>query len=89
MSVGLSKPHLPFVAPKKYWDMYPSSTIKITDIREHPENGYDKAIRTGGELKKYYGMPELFNEIDDNLALTLRRAYYACISYADAQVGNS
>ena len=87
LSVGLSKPHLPFVAPKKYWDMYPSSTIKITDIRERPENGYNKAIRTGGELKNYYGMPELFNEIDDNLALTLRRAYYACISYADAQVG--
>ena len=87
LSVGLSKPHLPFVAPKKYWDMYPSSTIKITDIRERPKNGYNKAIRTGGELKNYYGMPELFNEIDDNLALTLRRAYYACISYADAQVG--
>jgi iduronate 2-sulfatase len=87
LSVGLSKPHLPFVAPKKYWDMYPSSTIKITEIRKRPKNGYDKAIRTGGELKNYYGMPELFNEIDDNLALTLRRAYYACISYADAQVG--
>ena len=87
LSVGLSKPHLPFTAPKKYWDMYPSSTIKITEIRKRPKNGYDKAIRTGGELKNYYGMPELFNEIDDNLALTLRRAYYACISYADAQVG--
>ena len=87
LSVGLSKPHLPFVAPKKYWDMYPSSTIKITDIKKRPKNGYNKAIRTGGELKNYYGMPEMFNEIDDNLALTLRRAYYACISYADAQVG--
>mgnify|MGYP001174750728 FL=1 len=87
LSVGLSKPHLPFVAPKKYWDMYPASSIKLTEIKERPKNGYNKAIRTGGELKNYYGMPELFNEIDDNLALTLRRAYYSCISYADAQVG--
>ncbi len=87
LSVGLSKPHLPFVAPKKYWDMYPASSIKLTEIKERPKNGYNKAIRTGGELKNYYGMPELFNEIDDNLASTLRRAYYSCISYADAQVG--
>ncbi len=87
LSVGLSKPHLPFTAPKKYWDMYPASTIKLTDIKERPRNGYNKAIRTGGELKNYYGMPELYDEIDDNMALKLRRAYYACISYADAQVG--
>jgi len=87
LSVGLSKPHLPFVAPKKYWDMYPSSTIKITDVKKRPLNGYNKAIRTGGELKNYYGMPELYHEIDDTMALKLRRAYYACISYADAQVG--
>ena len=87
LSVGLSKPHLPFTAPKKYWDMYPASTIKLTDIKERPRNGYNKAIRTGGELKNYYGVPELYNEIDDNMALKLRRAYYACVSYADAQVG--
>lgn len=87
LSVGLSKPHLPFTAPKKYWDMYPASTIKLTDIKERPRNGYNKAIRTGGELKNYYGMPELYDEIDDNMALKLRRAYYACVSYADAQVG--
>lgn len=87
LSVGLSKPHLPFTAPKKYWDMYPASTIKLTDIKERPRNGYNKAIRTGGELKNYYRMPELYDEIDDNMALKLRRAYYACVSYADAQVG--
>ena len=61
LSVGLSKPHLPFTAPKKYWDMYPASTIKLTDIKERPRNGYNKAIRTGGELKNYYGMPELYD----------------------------
>lgn len=87
LSVGLSKPHLPFIAPKKYLDMYPISDIKLTEIKTPPLNGYNKAIRTGGELKNYYGMPEFYDEIDDSLAVTLRRAYYACISYADAQVG--
>ena len=87
LSVGLSKPHLPFIAPKKYLDMYPISDIKLTEIKTPPLNGYNKAIRPGGVLKSYYGMPELYDEIDDSLAVTLRRAYYACISYADAQVG--
>jgi iduronate 2-sulfatase len=88
LAVGLSKPHLPFVAPKKYWDMYPASSIELTDLRERPENSYEQAIRTRGELNSYYGMPQQYDEIDDATALNLRRAYYACVSYADAQVGN-
>jgi iduronate 2-sulfatase len=88
LAVGLSKPHLPFVAPKKYWDMYPASSIELTDLRERPENSYEQAIRTRGELNSYYNMPQQYDEIDDATALNLRRAYYACVSYADAQVGN-
>jgi iduronate 2-sulfatase len=88
LAVGLSKPHLPFTAPKKYWDMYPASTIELTDLKKRPENSYEKAIRTRGELNSYYNMPQQYDEIDDATALNLRRAYYACVSYADAQVGN-
>ncbi|HKJ77981.1 MAG TPA: sulfatase/phosphatase domain-containing protein, partial [Prolixibacteraceae bacterium] len=40
-----------------------------------------------GELNSYFGMPQLYKEIDDSTTLILRRAYYACVSYADAQVG--
>lgn len=87
LSVGLSKPHLPFTAPKKYWDMYPASSITLTDLKERPKNSYKDAIRTRGELNSYYGMPQQYEEIDDETALNLRRAYYACVSYADAQVG--
>jgi iduronate 2-sulfatase len=88
LAVGLSKPHLPFTAPKKYWDMYPASTIELTDLNKRPENSYEKAIRTRGELNSYYNMPQQYSEIDDATALNLRRAYYACVSYADAQVRN-
>ena len=88
LAVGLSKPHLPFVAPKKYWDMYPASSIELTDLTERPENSYEQAIQTTGELNTYYGMPRKYEKIDDATALNLRRAYYACVSYADAQVGN-
>ena len=44
-------------------------------------------MRTGGELTNYYGMPARYNGIDDENTITLRHAYFACVSFADAQVG--
>ena len=44
-------------------------------------------MRTAGELGNYYGMPHAYKDIKDSTALILRRAYFACVSYADAQVG--
>jgi iduronate 2-sulfatase len=87
LAVGLTKPHLPFCAPKKYWDMYPEESIELAELRERPENSSKHTIRPGGELGSYVGMPQNFSEIDNDTELVLRRAYYACVSYADAQVG--
>lgn len=87
MAVGFSKPHLPFVAPKKYWDLYPADSIKLSDLPNRPENSSKYTVRTGGELSNYAGMPKKFIELDDETARTLRRAYYACVSYTDAQIG--
>ena len=88
LAVGLSKPHLPFVAPKKYWDMYPEASITLPEVRKRPEHSSKHTMRIRGELNSYYGMPHLYEEIEDSAALVLRRAYYACVSYADAQVGH-
>ncbi|PWG06654.1 iduronate sulfatase [Polaribacter aquimarinus] len=87
MAVGLTKPHLPFNAPQKYWDMYPEASISLTELKERPKNTSKHTLRTGGELGNYYGMPKLYEDIQDSTAITLRRGYYACVSYADAQVG--
>lgn len=87
LAVGLLKPHLPFVAPENYWDMYPEASIAMPEIREMPENSSKHTMRLGGELGNYYGMPSRYEDIDDHTTLILRRAYYACVSYADAQVG--
>ncbi len=87
LAVGLKKPHLPFVAPKKYWDMYPASSIEMPGVREMPKNSNEYTMSPKGELTSYYGMPETFEEIDDSTTLTLRRAYFACVSYIDAQIG--
>lgn len=87
LAVGFTKPHLPFVAPKKYWDLYPPSSIEMPEVREMPENSNEYTMRSKGELTSYYGIPRTFEAIDDSTTLTLRRAYYACVSYVDAQIG--
>jgi iduronate 2-sulfatase len=85
--VGLVKPHLPFNAPQKYWDMYPEDSIELSELTERPENTSKYTVRPGGELSNYYRMPKLFEDVQDSTALKLRRGYYACVSYIDAQVG--
>lgn len=87
MAVGLLKPHLPFAAPQKYWDMYPEGSVELPEIRQHPLNSGKNTLRTRGELTNYSDMPDTFAEVPDSTTINLRRAYYACVSYADAQVG--
>jgi iduronate 2-sulfatase len=85
MFVGLSKPHLPFNAPKKYWDLYDKSKFKIPS-REKPEGIYRLSLTKWGELKGYHGIPKE-GDLDDNLTRDLIHGYHASISYIDAQIG--
>lgn len=87
MAVGLTKPHLPFVAPQKYWDLYPEASISPAKLREKPENSSKYTMRVAGELGNYAGMPQEYSDVDETTELILRRGYYAAVSYADAQVG--
>lgn len=87
MAVGLTKPHLPFVAPQKYWDMYPIDSISLSELKERPKNTSKYTMRSSGELGNYYGMPKFYKDVADSTAIELRRGYYACVTYADAQVG--
>ncbi|MEI8021853.1 MAG: sulfatase, partial [Schlesneria sp.] len=86
LAVGFLKPHLPFVAPKKYWDLYDPSTIPTPVIDHLPEGSPAYAGHANGELHGYVGVPEA-DPIPADFARTLRHGYYACISYTDAQVG--
>ena len=86
LAVGFMKPHLPFNAPKKYWDLYPKETIDLPDNYFIPENSPESAIHNFGELRNYFGVPKL-GPISDDMAKTLIRGYYACVSYTDAQIG--
>ena len=87
MALGFHKPHLPWCAPKKYWDLYPPEDIELSAAPEFPSNLTPYSLTNWGELRGYFGIPQGKDEISPELALHLRRAYYASISYADAQLG--
>jgi len=85
LAVGFIKPHLPFVSPKKYWDLYDPAKIALAPNKFRPEGTPDYAILPGGELRNYHGIPQ--GSIPDDLARQLKHGYYAAVSYTDAQVG--
>lgn len=86
MVVGLSKPHLPFNAPKKYWDLYDRDNIELPQKREEPKNMYPGALTNWGELRVYANIPKK-GALSDDLTKDLKHGYYASVSYIDAQVG--
>jgi iduronate 2-sulfatase len=85
LAVGFIKPHLPFVSPKKYWDLYDPAKIQLAPNKFRPKDAPDYAILPGGELRNYHGIPQ--GSIPDELAHQLKHGYYAAVSYMDAQVG--
>ena len=95
MAVGLHKPHLPFVAPKKYWDLYNRADMPLAEFQEHSKNGPEIAYHRSGELRNYTDIPEFatFNEPGNYVRLKkekqqeLIQGYYASVSYTDANVG--
>jgi hypothetical protein len=95
-AVGIAKPHLPFVAPKKYWDLYKREDIVLEPFQEINKNPIDVAYHNAGELRAYTDIPEVIASTPQKeLGLTLStekqkellHGYYAAVSYTDAQVG--
>ncbi|MEJ8844079.1 sulfatase [Lacibacter sp. H375] len=96
LAVGFSKPHLPFVAPKKYWDMYNRDQLPLAPHQEKPLNAVDIAFHDAGEIRAYTDIPQIIETTKQkNFGLTLPvdkqreliHGYYAAVSYMDAQVG--
>lgn len=85
LAVGFIKPHLPFVSPKKYWDLYPPVSIIIPE-RKTPSGMPEVALHQFGELRKYHGIPAS-GPLDDETSRNLIRGYYAAVSMIDAQIG--
>jgi iduronate 2-sulfatase len=95
-AVGFSKPHLPFVSPKKYWDLYKREDMPVAPFQEKSKNSVDVAYHNAGEIRAYTDIPPLLSFTDQkDFGLTLPidkqkeliHGYYAAVSYTDAQVG--
>lgn len=90
LAVGFFKPHLPMTAPKRYWDLYDSAKLEISPNPELPEGLNEQSIQQSGEMPNNYDHPEEFipgKPLSTAYAKQLRHAYFACVSYVDAQVG--
>ncbi len=85
LAIGFGKPHLPFVAPKKYWDMIDAEQIAVAPFQEHALGSPSYAWDHWPELRAYSSIPS-----EGPLPLELQRklihGYYACVAYIDAQI---
>jgi arylsulfatase A-like enzyme len=88
LAVGFVKPHLPFIAPKKYWDLYDRSTLPLAALQTLPAaSKHDLAFYSNsGELRDYADVPKT-GPIPEPQQRELIHGYAACVSYIDAQVG--
>ncbi len=86
LAVGFVKPHLPFCAPKRYWDLYDRSSFKPAPRQTPPDGAPSYAPQFGGELRQYAAIPES-GPLKPELQRTLIHGYHAAVSYMDAQIG--
>jgi len=91
LSIGYYRPHLPFNAPKKYWDIYNREEIPLAENQFPPAGSPEYAIHGDAELRSYddcRDLPWPFEEPwDETRQRELKHGYYASVSYVDAQVG--
>ncbi len=93
LAVGFKRPHLPFNAPTKYWDMYDESKVPLAAFQQKVKGGYEKAYHASPELGSYmipgytYEKINGVVEIPEKQQRTLIHGYYAATTYVDAQVG--
>ena len=86
LAVGYLKPHLPFVAPKKYYDLYRKDEIPLAPNPFPPEDCPPIALTNWGELRAYQGIPPT-GPLPESMARDLVHGYFAATSYVDAQIG--
>jgi len=93
MGLGYFRPHLPFTAPKKYWDLYDREKIPLSENPERPLNSPVYSMNSMYELRHYDGFnhighPTSSYRMSEDTVRLLRHGYYASVSYIDALLGD-
>ena len=80
LGVGFFRPHTPFVAPKKYFDLYPLDSLRLPPAPADDREDIPVAAFAHNNPVPHYGL-------SGPVLLGAMQAYYACVSFVDAQVG--
>lgn len=86
LACGFFRPHLPFVAPEKYWAKYPKSDVRLPDNMFFPKDLPEAFAYNWGELRNYRDIPRR-GPVSEETARNLIHGYHACVSFIDAQLG--
>ena len=84
--VGYHKPHTPFNAPKKYWDLYDPETLPLASNPYPPRGAPEFAVSPWNYVRSFGGMPAE-GPLSEALARQTLQAYFACVSYIDSLIG--
>ena len=88
IAAGFVRPHLPFCAPNKYWDLHDPAKLPMPNSSEHPTGSPKVAHKRAGEIVAYKPVPEGEDAVfSPELQRQLIHGYYASTSYMDAQIG--
>ena len=87
MAIGFKKPHEPFIAPKKYWDLYNNTNFKVAANQNAPIGREDLKtyVPNGKDVKQ--NIDPKTGRLNEAFQLKLKKGYYACTSFVDAQIG--
>ena len=87
LAVGFDKPHLPFYAPRKYYELYDTQTFDLPVTSDYPKDSPNAAQNSINLLRLYWDIPSGDVPLSEEKILELIRGYAASTSYMDAQVG--
>ena len=86
LAVGFKKPHLPFVAPKRFWDRYDPEAIELAAFQEKAKDNSGYGYWNSNETRSYDGVPDE-GDIPEDVQRNMIHGYLACISWVDTLIG--